>query len=29
VLESVDGSGSVNVKPNGVESPVNVPKAAK
>lgn len=29
VLESVDDSGSVNVHPNGVESPVNVPAAAK
>ena len=28
-LESVDESGSVNVLPNGAESPVNVPAAAK
>lgn len=29
VLESVDQAGSVNVKPKGAQSPVNVPKAAK
>ncbi len=29
VLESVDASGSVNILPQGAESPVNVPKATK
>lgn len=29
VLETVDKEGTVNVRPNGAESPVNVPKAAK
>lgn len=28
-LESVDGSGSVNIRLDGAESPVNVPKAAR
>ncbi len=28
VLETVDAAGSVNVRPNGAESPVSVPKAA-